>query len=47
MKYARQLKISAVPMIIVDGKYIIESKGSYADMLKVVDHIVKLQKPST
>ena len=47
MKYARQLKISAVPMIIVDGKYIIESKGSYADMLKVVDHVVKLQKPST
>ena len=47
MKYARQLKISAVPMIIVDGKYIIESKGSYADMLKVVDHVVKLQKSST
>ena len=47
IKYARQLKISSVPMIVVDGTYIIESKGSLADMLKVVDHVVELQRPNS
>ena len=30
-----------------DGKYIIESKGSRAEMLKVLDHVVALQKPNS
>ncbi len=34
-------------MIVVDGTYIIESKGSLADMLKVVDHVVELQRPNS
>ena len=47
IKHSRQLKISSVPMMIVDGKYIIESKGSYENILKVVDHVVELQKPNS
>tara|TARA_B100000989_G_scaffold215980_1_gene164416 strand:- start:315 stop:938 length:624 start_codon:yes stop_codon:yes gene_type:complete len=47
VKYAKQLKLSSVPMIIVDGKYIIESKGSFKEMLKVVDHVIEIQKPNT
>ena len=35
------------PMIIVDGKYIIEPKGSYEKLLKVVDHVVELQRPNS
>jgi hypothetical protein len=34
-------------MLVVDGKYIIESKGSRAEMLKVLDHVVSLQKPNS
>ena len=44
IKHSRQLKVSSVPMMIVDGKYIIESKGSYENILKVVDYVVELQK---
>ena len=47
IKHSRQLKISSVPMMIVDGKYIIQSKGSFNEMLKVVDHVVELQKPNS
>ena len=47
VKYAKQLKLSSVPMVIVDGKYIIESKGSFKEMLKVVDHVIEIQKPNT
>ena len=47
IKYARQLKISSVPMIVVDGTYIVEAKGSFSDMLKVVDHLVELQRPNS
>jgi hypothetical protein len=34
-------------MMIVDGTYIIESKGTFADMLKVVDYVVELQRPNS
>jgi thiol:disulfide interchange protein DsbA len=47
IKYAKQLKVTAVPMMIVDGKYIIQSKGSFTEMLKVVDHVVELQRPNS
>ena len=47
IKHSRQLKVSSVPMMIVDGKYIIESKGSYENILKVVDYVVALQKPNS
>tara|TARA_X000000368_G_C23034616_1_gene714062 strand:+ start:716 stop:1339 length:624 start_codon:yes stop_codon:yes gene_type:complete len=47
IKYARQLKVAAVPQMIVDGKYMIQNKGSYSEMLKVVDHVVELQKPNS
>ena len=47
IKYAKQLKISAVPMIIVDGTYVIQSRGSFSDMLKVVDHVIELQRPNS
>ena len=46
IKHSRQLKVSSVPMMIVDGKYIIESKGSYENILKVVDYVVELQRPN-
>jgi thiol:disulfide interchange protein DsbA len=41
------VKVTGVPMMIVDGTYIIESKGSFGDMLKVVDHVVNLQRPNS
>ena len=47
MKHSRQLKVSSVPMMIVDGKYIIEAKGSYEKILKVVDYVVELQRPNS
>ena len=47
IKHARQLKVSSVPIMIVDGKYIIEAKGSYENILKVVDHVVELQRPNS
>ena len=47
IKHARQLKVSSVPKMIVDGKYIIEAKGSYENILKVVDHVVELQRPNS
>ena len=45
IKYAKQLKIDGVPTIIVDGKYVVQSKGSFGRMLEVVDYLVELQKP--
>ena len=47
IKYAKQVKVTAVPMMIVDGTYIIESKGTFTDMLKVVDYVVELQRPNS
>ena len=47
IKHSRQLKVSSVPMMIVDGKYIIEAKGSYENILKVVDYVVELQRPNS
>ena len=47
IKYGKQVKVTGVPMMIVDGTYIIESKGSFGDMLKVVDHVVNLQRPNS
>jgi thiol:disulfide interchange protein DsbA len=46
-KYVKQLRITSVPMMIVDGTYVIESKRSFAEMLKVVDHVIELQKPNS
>ena len=46
-KQARQLGVSSTPMMIVDGKYIIESRGSYEKIMKVVDHVVELQRPNS
>ena len=48
-KHAKQLKISSTPMIVVDGKYIVEVRRgrSYQEMLNIVDHIVELQKPNS
>ena len=47
IKHSRQLKVSSVPMMIVDGRYIIEAKGSYENILKVVDYVVELQRPNS
>ena len=47
IKYAKQLKIDSVPMMVVDGTYIIESKRNFADTLKVVDYVVELQRPNS
>ena len=48
-KHAKQLKISSTPMIVVDGKYIVEVRRgrSYQEMLNIVDYIVNLQKPNS
>jgi len=47
IKYAKQLKITSVPMLVVDGTYVIESKGGFAQMLKVADHVIELQRPNS
>lgn len=44
IQVSRQLRITSVPMIIVDGKYMIVSKSSRQEMLDVLDHVVELQK---
>ena len=31
----------------LNGTYIIESKGNFTDMLKVVDYVVELQRPNS
>ena len=45
IEISKQFKVTATPMIFVDGQYRIEAKGSHAQMLKVVDHVIELQKP--
>ena len=47
MKHGRQLRVSSTPVMIVDGKYMIEPKGSYEKILKVVDHVIELQRPNS
>jgi hypothetical protein len=32
-------------MMFVDGQYRVEAKGGSSKMLKVVDHVIELQKP--
>ena len=44
---SKQLRITSVPMIIVDGKYIIESKPSRQEMLEVLDYVIELQKSNS
>ena len=46
-KQARQMMLTATPMIVVDGTYIIENRGSFADMLKVTDYVIELQRPNS
>ena len=46
-KHSKQLKIDSTPMIVVDGKYIIETKRSYEEMLNIVDFVVDLQRPNS
>ena len=45
VELSRQFKVSAVPMIFIDGQYKIEAKRSHSEMFKVVDHVIELQKP--
>jgi thiol:disulfide interchange protein DsbA len=45
IELSRQFKVTAVPMMFVDGQYKIEAKRSSSEMLKVVDHVIELQKP--
>ena len=47
MKHGRQLRVASTPVMIVDGKYMIEPKGSYEKILKVVDHVIELQRPNS
>ena len=47
VQVSRQLRITSVPMIIVDGKYMIVSKSSRQEMLDVLDYVVELQKSNS
>ena len=47
IQVSRQLRITSVPMIIVDGKYMIVSKPSRQEMLNVLDYVVELQKSNS
>jgi thiol:disulfide interchange protein DsbA len=46
-KHAKQLLLTSTPMIVVDGKYVIQNRGSFADMLKVADYLIELQRPNS
>ncbi len=45
IELSKQFKVTATPMIFVDGQYRIEAKGGHTKMLKVVDHVIEIQKP--
>jgi thiol:disulfide interchange protein DsbA len=47
IQVSRQIKITSTPMLIVDGKYIIESKPDRQETLKVLDYVIELQKSSS
>jgi thiol:disulfide interchange protein DsbA len=47
IQVSKQLRITSVPMIIVDGKYTIVSKPSRQEMLEVLDYVVELQKSNS
>ncbi|MEK9649661.1 MAG: thiol:disulfide interchange protein DsbA/DsbL [Gammaproteobacteria bacterium] len=44
IELTRQLKVTGVPMMFVDGKYRIEAQKSNDYMLEIVDYLVNLQK---
>ena len=43
IELSKQFKVTATPMIFVDGKYIIEAKGSRLKDAKVVDHVIEFK----
>ena len=45
IELSKQFKVTATPMIFVEGQYRIEAKGGHTKMLKVVDHVIEIQKP--
>ena len=47
IQVSKQFRITSVPMIIVDGKYMIVSKPSRQEMLEVLDYVVELQKSNS
>ena len=47
IEVSKRFKVTATPMIFVDGRYRIEAKGGHSKMLKVVDHVIELQKPAS
>ena len=44
IELTRQLKVTSVPMMFIDGKYRVEAQRSNDYMLEIVDHLVGLQK---
>ena len=47
IELSRKLKVSAVPMMFVDGKYKIQVKGSTSKMLDTVDYLINIEKPNS
>ena len=47
IELSRRLKVSAVPMMFVDGKYKIQVKGSTSKMLDTVDYLINIEKPNS
>ncbi len=47
IELSRKLKVSAVPMMFVDGKYKIQVKGSTNKMLDTVDYLINIEKPNS
>ena len=45
IEITKQFKVTATPMMFVDGQYRVEAKGGSSKMLKVVDYVIKMQKP--
>tara|TARA_B100000700_G_scaffold181774_1_gene200503 strand:- start:614 stop:1252 length:639 start_codon:yes stop_codon:yes gene_type:complete len=45
IEITKQFKVTATPMMFVDGQYRVEAKGGSSKMLKVVDYVIEMQKP--
>ena len=45
IEITKQFKVTATPMMFVDGQYRVEAKGGSSKMLKIVDYVIKMQKP--
>ena len=47
IELSRRLKVPAVPIMYVDGKYLVQVKRSTGEMFKTVDYLINIEKPNS